>query len=109
MARPSKYPRELRERAVRLVAEAMVRGDYPSEFEAIRTIGGQLGIGSAETLRKWVRQTEVDHGQRSGKTTEDIAEIKALKKENAELRRANEILKSASAFFAAELDRPPRY
>ena len=109
MARPSKYPRELRERAVRLVAEAMERGDYRTEFEAIRTIAGQLGIGSAETLRKWVRQTEVDHGQRPGKTSEDIAEIKALKKENAELRRANEILKSASAFFAAELDRPPRY
>ncbi|WP_152361781.1 transposase [Microlunatus speluncae] len=109
MARPSKYPREVRVRAVRLVAEAMERGDYPTEFEAIRRIAGQLGIGSAETLRKWVRQTEVDHGVRPGKTTEDIAEIKELKKENAELRRANEILKSASAFFAAELDRPPRY
>jgi len=94
---------------VRTVAEAVAQGEYPSEFEAIRTIAGQLGIGSAETLRKWVRQAEVDGGQRPGKTTEELAEIRELKKEVAELRRANQILKSASAFFAAELDRPPRY
>jgi transposase len=109
MARPSKYPRELRERAVRLVAESVANGDYPSEFEAIRTIAGKLGIGSAETLRKWVRRAEIDGGSRPGKTTAEIAEIRELKRENAELRRANEILKAASAFFAAELDRPPRY
>jgi transposase len=109
MARPSKYPRELRERAVRMVTESMERGEYPSEFEAIRSIAAKLGIGSAETLRKWVRQAEIDGGQRPGKTTQELAEIRELKKENAELRRANEILKSASAFFAAELDRPPRY
>jgi transposase len=107
MARPSKYPRELRERAVRLVVES--KGDYPSEFEAIRTIAAQLGIGSTETLRKWVRRAEIDGGVRPGKTSEEIAEIRELKKEVAELRRANQILKSASAFFAAELDRPPRY
>ena len=107
MARPSKYPRELRERAVRLVVES--KGDYPSEFEAIRVIAGQVGIGSAETLRKWVRRAEVDGGVRPGKTSEEIAEIRELKKEVAELRRANQILKSASAFFAAELDRQPRY
>ena len=107
MARPTKYPRELRERAVRLVIES--KDDYPSEFEAIRTTAGRLGIGSAETLRKWVRRAEVDGGTRPGKTTAEIAEIRDLKKENAELRRANEILKAASAFFAAELDRPPRY
>ena len=107
MARPSKYPHELRERAVRLVMES--KGEYPSEFEAIRSIAGKLGIGSPETLRKWVRRAEVDGGRRPGKTSEDIAEIRELKKENAELRRAKEILKSASAFFAAELDRPPRY
>jgi transposase len=107
MARPSKYPRELRERAVRLVVES--KDDYPSEFEAIRTIASQLGIGSTETLRKWVRRAEIDGGTRPGKTSEEIAEIRDLKKENAELRRANAILKSASAFFAAELDRPPRY
>jgi transposase len=107
MARPSKYPRELRERAVRLVFES--KDEYPSEFEAIRSIAGKLGIGSAETLRKWVRRAEVDGGTRPGKTSQELAEIRALKKENAELRRANEILKSASAFFAAELDRPPKY
>ncbi len=109
MARPSKYPRELRERAVRAVAEPVAQGEYPSEFEAIRTIAGQLGSGSPETLRKWVRQADVDGGARPGKTTEDIAEIRALKKKVAELERANQILKSASAFFAAEFDRQPRY
>ncbi|MBB5786046.1 transposase [Jiangella mangrovi] len=108
MARPSKYPRELRERAVRMVGEAVERGDYPSEFEAIRTIAGKLGIGSAETLRQWVRRTEIDGGARPGRTTQELAEIRELKREVAELRRANEILKSASAFFAAELDRPHR-
>ncbi|KNX35975.1 transposase [Luteipulveratus halotolerans] len=109
MARPSKYPRELRERAVRMVTESVAAGEYTSEFEAIRTIAARLGIGSPETLRKWVRQAQVDGGTRPGRTTQELEEIRALKKENAELRRANEILKSASAFFAAELDRPPRY
>jgi len=107
MARPSKYPLELRERAVRLVFES--KEDYPSEFEAIRSIASKLGIGSPETLRKWVRRAEIDGGSRPGKTTAEIAEIRELKKEVTELRRANQILKSASAFFAAELDRPPRY
>jgi transposase len=107
MARPSMYPGELRERAVRMVVES--KGEYPSEFEAIRTIAARLGIGSSETLRKWVRRAEIDGGTRPGKTSGEIAEIRELKKENAELRRANEILKSASAFFAAELDRPHRY
>ena len=107
MARPSSYPRELRERAVRMVIES--KGDYSSEFEAIRSVAAKLGIGSPETLRKWVRRAEVDGGVRPGKTTEEIAEIKALKKEVSELRRANEILKAASAFFAAELDRPTRF
>jgi transposase len=102
--RSSNYPPELRERAVRMVAE--VRPDYPSDWPAIVAVAGKLGIGSAETLRKWVRQAEVDAGQRPGVTSEDSAEIKRLKRENAELRRANEILKAASVFFAAELDRP---
>ena len=106
MSRPSSYPQELRERAVRMVAET--KHGYPSEFEAIKSIAGKLGIGSAETLRKWVRRAEVDAGQRPGVTSEESAQLKALKKENAELRRANEILKAASAFFAAELDRPHR-
>src|SRR6187200_1574571 len=107
MARPSKYPRELKERAVRLVFES--KDEYPSEFQAIRAIAGQLGLGSPETLRKWVRQAEVDGGRRPGKTTEEIAEIRELKKRVAELERANQILKSASAFFAAELDRQPKF
>ena len=103
MGRPSKYPTELRKRAVRLVLES--KADYPSEYVAIRSISSKLGITSPESLRRWVRQAEVDDGARPGKTSDEIAEVKALKKENAELRRANEILKSASAFFAAELDR----
>ena len=107
MARPSKYPRELRDRAVKMVVESTE--DHPSEFEAIRSIASKLGIGSPETLRKWVRQAEIDGGERPGRTTAELAEIRRLKKENAELRRANEILKSASAFFAAELDRPHRF
>jgi transposase len=107
MARPSKYPVELRERAVRMVMEH--KQDYPSEFGAIRSIASRLGIGSPETLRKWLRQAEVDAGARPGTTTEESEQLKALKKENVELRRANEILKAASAFFAAELDRPHRY
>lgn len=67
-----------------------------------------LGVGTPETVRKWVRQAEVDAGPRPGVTTEDSAEMKRLKRENAELKRANAILKAASAFFAAELDRPLR-
>ncbi len=106
MSRPSKYPRELRERAIRMVLES--KADYGSEYEAIRSISGKLGITSPESLRKWVRQVEVDGGVRVGRTTEELAEIRELKRENAELRRANEILKTASAFFAAELDRPHR-
>jgi transposase len=107
MARPSKYPTELRERAVRMVTEH--KKDYSSEYEAIRSIATKLGIRTPETLRKWVRQAEVDAGARPGVTTEESEQLKALKRENAELRRANEILKAASAFFAAELDRPHRY
>jgi transposase len=106
MARPSKYPRELQERAVRMVLES--KAEYGSEYGAIRSIAVKLGITSPESLRKWVRRAEVDGGVRPGKTSEEIAEIRELKREVAELRRANEILKSASAFFAAELDRPFR-
>jgi transposase len=102
--RITNYPPELRERAVRMVAQ--VRPEYPSDWPAICAVAEKLGIGTAETLRKWVRQAEVDAGQRPGVTSEESAEIKRLKRENAELRRANEILKAASAFFAAELDRP---
>ncbi len=102
MSRPSKYPRELRERAVRMVLEH--RDEYDSEWDAMRSIAGKLGIGSTETLRKWVRQSEVDGGLRAGVTTEERARIRDLEREVRELRRANEILKAASAFFARELD-----
>jgi len=104
MGRPSKYPRELRERAVRMVVE--VRADYPSEYQAMTAVAQMLGIGSPETIRTWIRREQVDAGDRPGVTTDAAVEIKRLKRENAELRRANEILKAASAFFAAELDRP---
>ncbi|MDR0358611.1 MAG: transposase [bacterium] len=72
----------------------------------MRSVAAKLAISTPETLRKWVRQAEVDGGQRPGVSSEESAEIRRLKRENAELRRANEILKAASAFFAAELDRP---
>jgi transposase len=104
--RSGSYPAELRERAVRMVAE--VRPDYPSDWPAICAVAQKLGIGTAETLRKWVRQAEVDSGASPGVSSQESAEIRRLKRENAELRRANEILKAASAFFAAELDRPQR-
>jgi len=86
-----------------MVLEA--RPDYPSEWPAIKSVAEKIGV-SAQTLRKWVRRAEIDRGQRAGVTTEEAAEIKRLKKEVTELRRANEILKTASTFFAAELDRP---
>jgi transposase len=98
------YPREWGERAVRMVAE--VRSNYESEYAAVAAVAQKLGIGTGETLREWVRQAQVDNGQRSGVTSEESAEVKRLCREDAELRRANEILKAASAFFAAELDRP---
>jgi transposase len=102
----SNYPPELRERAVRMVAE--VRPDYPSDWPAIVAVAKRLGIGSAETLRKWVRQAEVDGGARPGVTSQESAEVRKLRAEVRELRRANEILKAASAFFAAEPGRPQR-
>ena len=104
MGRASKYPEELRERAVRMVAE--IRPDYPSQWAAICEVAGKLGIGTPETLRTWIRRAEVDTGSRPGVTTEQAAEVARLKRENAELRRANEILKAAAIFFGAELDRP---
>jgi transposase len=96
-----RYPRELRERAVRLVREH--RREYPSEWAAMTSIAGKLGA-SPETVRHWVRRAEVDDGRRPGVTTEERERIRQLERENRELRRANEILKAASAFFARELD-----
>ena len=101
---PKQYPRELRERAVRLVIEH--RGEYATEYAATRSIAAKLGIATAETLRRWVRHAEVDTWQRPGASSEESAEIRPLRAEVKELRRANEVLRTPSAFFAAELDRP---
>jgi transposase len=106
MSRPSRYPKEVRERAVRMVLDH--RDEYDSEWAAIASIAQRLGIGSTETLRKWVRQAEIDDGSREGLSTQDRERLKELDRENRELRRANEILKAAAAFFGAELDRPYR-
>ena len=98
------YSPEVRARAVRMVTEH--QGDHASEWAAICSIAAKIGC-SGETLRKWVRQTERDQGVRPGVTTEERERLKALERENRELRQANEILRKASAYFAqAELDRP---
>ncbi len=101
-----RYPPELKARAVRMYAE--IRPDHESDWEAMGRVAELLGVSTAETVRKWVRQGQVDAGDRGGVSTEEAAEIKRLRRENAELRRANAILKAASSFFAAELDRPSR-
>jgi transposase len=106
MARTSRFSQEVRERAVRMVFEH--REQYASQWEAIGSIAGKIGC-SAETLRKWIRRAEIDSGRRGGLTTDERARMKDLERENRELRRANEILRKASAYFAqAELDRRPK-
>ena len=100
--RPGRYPAEMRERAVRMVLEH--QHEYGSQWEAICSVAEKLGP-TPETVRKWVRRAEIDSGARAGLTSDERAEMKALRRENAELRRANDILKAASAFFGAELDR----
>jgi transposase len=103
MGRPSKYSKEVRERAVRLVFEQQPA--HESEWAAISSIAAKMGC-TGETLRKWVRQTQRDAGDRPGLTTNERERFKELERENRELRRANEILRKASAYFAqAELDR----
>ena len=103
MARPSKYSPEVRERAVRMVIEH--EGEHSSRWAATKSIASKIGC-SAEVLRKWVMQSEQDQGIRPGLTTDERARLKELERENFELRRANEILRKASAYFAqAELDR----
>ena len=102
MTRQTRYPQEVRERAVRMVFEHT--SEYSSQWAAICSIAGKFGM-TAETLRKWVRQAERDEGYRAGLTTDERQQLKELKQENRELRRANEILKSAATFFGAELDR----
>ena len=105
MGKTKQYPQEVRERAVRMFFDQ--QGQYASQWEAIRSISSKIGC-TAETLRKWVRQVEVDTGRRGGLSTDEKARMKELERENRELRRANEILKKASAYFAqAELDRRP--
>ncbi len=98
-----KYPPELRERAVRMVAEC--RHEHSSEWATIESVAGKLGIGTAQTLLSWVRRDQVDSGRRGGVSSDMAADVRKLRAENKELKRANEILRSASAFFAAALDR----
>jgi transposase len=105
MTTRKRYPVEVRERAVRLVREHV--SEYESEWAAITSIAEKCDMG-AETLRKWVRRAEIDEGSRPGISTAEAQRIKELERENRELRRANEILKAASAFFARELDPQPR-
>ncbi len=106
MTRRTRYSQEVRERAVRMVFEH--GGEYASEWAALQSIAAKIGC-TAETLRSWVRRAQVDAGSRNGVTSEERARVKALERENRELRRANEILRKASAYFAqAELDRRPR-
>ena len=101
-----KYSLETRERAVRLVFEQ--EGDHASQWATISSIAGKIGC-TPETLRGWVRRAERDTGKRPGLTTDERARLKDLERENRELKRANEILRKASAYFAAaELDRRPR-
>ena len=103
--RVGKYPDEMRERAVRMLFEH--QHEYPSQWKAIESISEKLNVNH-ETLRQWVRRAEINGGKRPGPTSEQLEELKRLRRENAELRRANDILKAASAFFGAELDRQSR-
>ena len=103
MNKSTRYSPEVRERAVRLVFEH--QGEHASQWAALTSIASKIGC-TPETLRKWVRRAETDQGQRSGMTTDDRERLTRLERENKELRRANDILRTASAFFAqAELDR----
>ena len=106
MRKPIRYTKGVRDRAVQMVLDH--EGEYDSQWAAITSIAEKIGC-TPETLRKWVRRAETDTGRRPGLTTEERERLKALEKENRELRRANEILRKASAYFAqAELDRRAR-
>lgn len=105
MSRQTRYSPEVRERAVRMVFDHV--GEYDSEWAAIKSIASKFGM-TPETLRQWVRRAETDAGMRPGLTTSERERMRDLERDNRELRRANEILKSAAAFFGAELDRRHR-
>ena len=102
---PAKYDKSFRDRAVRMVLDRLNDDQSLSQSAVIKEVAPRLGIAN-ETLRRWVNQEQVDTGQRPGVTTEESVEVRRFKWEIAELRRANEILKTASAFFAAEQGRP---
>ncbi len=103
--RPQKYPDELRERAVKMVLE--VRHQTGEKHGAVTRVAKELGVGP-ESLRQWVNRAEIDSGRRPGTSTADAQRIAQLERENRELRRANDILKAASVFFATELDGRPK-
>jgi transposase len=105
MTQRGRYPKDVRERAVRLVFEH--QEEYPTQWAAISSIADKSGM-TRETLRRWVREAEVDAGHRPGLNSEERTRVRDLEREVRELRRANEILKAAAAFFGAELDRQPR-
>lgn len=105
MDKLTRFPKEVRERAIRRVFEHTE--EHSSQWATIQSIAGKIGM-SPETLRKWVRQAERDGGLRPGLTSDERSRLKELERENRELRRANEILKSAATFFGAELDRRER-
>ena len=102
--KPNRYPEEIKEQAVSMYLRT--RSDFRSNGDCARHVRDLLGIGCNETLFSWVKQREIDTGQIEGITTNEQEEIRRLRRENAELKRANGILKAASAFFAVELDRP---
>jgi len=102
--KPGKYPLEIKEQAVAMFGRT--RTDFKNQVECAKHVADLLGIGSHATVLGWIRQAAIDTGQKPGTTTEELAELRRLRRENAELKRANGILKAASAFFAAELDRP---
>ena len=102
--KPGQYPPEIKEQAIAMFERNLP--DFASRTQCAKHVAELLGITAYETVFKWAKQAEIDGGQRPGNTSEELEEIRKLRRENAELKRANGILKAASAFFAAELDRP---